>query len=171
MSSAESAWAWVSGVPSDLKTCTNKSGRPASKATKIFRRSSFRDIAASATASRVETPTRGSDAASPNPWAAAIPIRIPVKLPGPTVTPIRSRSLKSVAVSAMTSWIMGTRISEWPRSICWERCPRIAPSRQIAAEQAPIAVSNAKTIMTPPLRRSQIPAAPTRRLGIQDPAC
>ena len=48
-------------------------------------------VAEAASPARVEIPTTGTPSAAPSPWAKARPTRRPVKEPGPTVTPIRSR--------------------------------------------------------------------------------
>ena len=51
------------------------------------------------------------------PRAAAMPTRKPVKLPGPTVTAMRSSSEKSRRAAFMTRWISGISASAWPRVI------------------------------------------------------
>ena len=52
------------------------------------------------------------------PWAVAMPIRSPVKLPGPAVTARAEREAFSVSVTSNRASIMGRSFSEWvnPRS-------------------------------------------------------
>ena len=60
--------------------------------------------ATSASASPTVTPITGTPTASAMPCASARPARMPVKLPGPTVTATRSRSMpRAIAASASTS--------------------------------------------------------------------
>ena len=60
-------------------------------------------------------PTTGLPVASARPRAAATPTRTPVKLPGPTVTAMRSRSAKaSPAALHHVSAIIGISRSAWP---------------------------------------------------------
>src|SRR5882672_11371997 len=81
------------------------------------------------------------------PRAAAIPTRRPVKLPGPTVTAMRSRSENSQRPASITRAISGITASAWPRAMASDSLARIAPRSEsrTAAAQAPSAVSMART--------------------------
>ena len=74
-------------------------------------------ISGAAKAASVVIPTAGLAAAAAIPRAAAIPTRSPVKLPGPTVTAMRSSVAKSSVVSSRNRAIIGIRASAWPRAI------------------------------------------------------
>ena len=86
----------------------------------------------------VDRPTAGLPAASAMPRAAEMPTRSPVKLPGPTVTAMRSSSAKSQRAASITRAISGITASAWPRTIASDSLARIAPARvsSTAAEQA-----------------------------------
>ena len=85
-------------------------------------------------------------AAHDKPRAAAIPTRMPVKLPGPVVTAMRSMAVKSAPLISSTRAINGIRASAWPRAIGIDSRARIVPCSvsSTAAEQASSAVSMAK---------------------------
>ncbi len=75
-----------------------------------------------------------------------MPMRTPVKAPGPSVTAMRSRSQNSTAARAITAAIIGTRRSAWPVVIVsLSRASRRSPSRT-AAEQALPELSKARTL-------------------------
>ncbi len=101
-----------------------------------------------ATASKLVTPTSGNPEARAIPRAAASPIRSPVKAPGPTVTPSPSSWPNVMQDSSSTAWTMGIMASDCPRSIAAKRRATTAPSRQSAAEQAPVALSMPRIFMT-----------------------
>ena len=107
-------------------------------------------ISGAAKAASVDRPTAGLPAASAMPRAAAMPTRRPVKLPGPAVTAMRSRSAKSQrrrAPSRARSAASALRRGRAP-SAC-DSCAAIAPRSvsSTAAEQASSAVSMARTRM------------------------
>lgn len=87
------------------------------------------------------------------PRAAAMPTRSPVKLPGPTVTAMRSRSRESIRARSITRAISGISASAWPRAIA--SCSLASGSQRsvssTAAEQLSSAVSMARTRMIPEL--------------------
>ena len=111
-------------------------------------------------------PTTGLPAASAMPRAAAMPTRRPVKLPGPTVTAMRS-SLREVELaprpSRARSAASALRRGRAP-SLSF-RCAMIAPCSEskTAAEQASSAVSMARTRMLPTMIVSPAKAGPARR--------
>ena len=82
--------------------------------------SSSAAICGAAKEASVVSATIGFPAASAMPRAAATPTRIPVKLPGPIVTAIRSSSANSSFASLITWAIIGIRASAWPRSMARE---------------------------------------------------
>src|SRR3989304_1218951 len=100
-------------------------------------------------AASVERPTTGLLAARPMPRAAARPTRIPVKLPGPVVTAIRSTHAKSSPAAPSTRAISGINASACPRAIGMDSCAMIVSrsASSTAAEHASSAVSMAKTRM------------------------
>ena len=107
-----------------------------------------------ASAESVETPTAGLPAASAMPRAAEMPTRRPVKLPGPTVTAMRSSSANSQPrrvhdARDQRHHGLGVAAHHAERSLA-----RIAPrcESSTAAAQAPSAVSMARTRMTRPAR-------------------
>src|SRR3954465_12857838 len=102
-----------------------------------------------ANADNVESPIAGFALASAMPRAAEMPTRKPVKLPGPTVTAIRSRSANSQRAASITRAIIGITASAWPRSMPTDSLARIAPACEssTATAQAPSAVSMARTRM------------------------
>src|SRR5437588_3667356 len=102
-----------------------------------------------ASAASVDNPIAGLPAASAIPRAAEMPTRSPVKLPGPTVTAMRSSSVNSQRAASITRAMSGMTASAWPRSISRDSLARIAPAAEssTAAAQAPSAVSIARTRM------------------------
>ena len=67
-----------------------------------------------ATASKPVTPITGAPVACAIPRAAASPIRMPVKLPGPTVTAIMSSAEAGNPALCMTESTIGSSFSAWP---------------------------------------------------------
>ena len=100
-----------------------------------------------ASAASVVSPTAGLPVASAMPRAAATPTRNPVKLPGPTVTAMRSRAPNSMPAAFITAAIIGISASAWPRIIGSERLvsPPWRSVSSTAAAQALSAVSMART--------------------------
>ena len=87
-------------------------------------------------------------AASAMPRAAEMPTRSPVKLPGPVVTAMRSRSANSMSAAFITRAMSGITASAWPRvmaRVSLAVIPLLVSST--AAEQASSAVSMARTRM------------------------
>jgi hypothetical protein len=70
-----------------------------------------------AMASRVETATAGFSAAKANPLAAATPMRMPVKDPGPTDTAMASQSRTVRPVFFKIPSTMGIRVRLWVRPV------------------------------------------------------
>ena len=70
-----------------------------------------------AMASRVETPTAGLSAAKASPLAAATPMRIPVKDPGPAATATASMSAMVSSVFFKMPSTMGIRVRLWVRPV------------------------------------------------------
>src|ERR1700694_2758118 len=106
---------------------------------------------AAANAARVETPTAGFPLARAMPRAAAIPTLSPVKLPGPTVTAMRSRSSNRISAWSITRARSGMRASAWPRAIARLSCARTRSGIAMTpAAQASSAVSMARIRMDPP---------------------
>ncbi len=97
---------------------------------------------------KLVVPTTGRAAAKANARATEIPVRTPVKLPGPSDTANLLRSLNATPEATMTSAIIGRSRSECPLSIethCAAVCATPLESRQHnAAEQAPKQVSKAR---------------------------
>src|SRR6266699_2790072 len=84
------------------------------------------------------------------PRAAAIPTRSPVKLPGPTVTAMRSRSANPVPAWSITRARSGISASAWPRAIATLSCARTRSGiSMMPAAQASSAVSMARIRMDP----------------------
>src|SRR5262245_7230837 len=81
------------------------------------------------------------------PRAAEMPTRSPVKLPGPVVTAMRSRSANSMRPWSITRAITGISASAWPRVIRSVSRATIPPRpvSSTAAEQPSSAVSMART--------------------------
>jgi hypothetical protein len=102
-----------------------------------------------ANAARVDSPIAGLPAASARPRAAEIPTRSPVKLPGPTVTAMRSSSANSQPAASITRAISGIRASACPRSIAVASNATTMPAAasNTAAAQLASAVSMARTRM------------------------
>ncbi len=65
----------------------------------------------------MERPIAGLPAASAMPRVADIPTRSPVKLPGPVVTAMRSRSANSMSARSITRATSGISASAWPRAM------------------------------------------------------
>src|SRR5512135_1629686 len=99
-------------------------------------------------------------------------MRTPVKLPGPSVAAIRSRSRAAMQAAASTSATIGISASAWPRAIASCRACKLdaAPSvRNTAAEQAPMLVSRARMFMRASLNYSRhLVEIESRRAGEQD---
>ena len=100
--------------------------------------------------------------ASANARAAATPMRVPVNVPGPTVTAMRSRSIEvEAALSAIASPIIGISRSAWPVSNRSheeaERNDRTSPRRSATqTEQPSKQVSNARMFIgRHPIRRAR----------------
>ncbi len=93
-------------------------------------------------------PSAGTPLASARPRAAAMPMRKPVKAPGPTATAMRSSAAIGTAASLSTASIIGRSCSAWPRAIAAKRRAATRPSRSTAAEQPFPAVSKASTLTT-----------------------
>jgi hypothetical protein len=68
-------------------------------------------------ASRVETPTAGFSAAKASPLAAATPMRMPVKDPGPTATATAPQSSRRMPALARMPSTMGIRVRLWVRPV------------------------------------------------------
>src|SRR3954468_17710234 len=100
-----------------------------------------------ANAESVERPMAGLPAASAMPRAAEMPTRSPAKLPGPTVTAMRSSPANSQRAASITRAISGMMASAWPRCMPSDSLERIAPALEsrTAAAQAPSAGSMART--------------------------
>src|SRR6266516_4364938 len=82
------------------------------------------------------------------PRAAAIPTLSPVKLPGPTVTAMRSRSANPVPAWSITRARSGISASAWPRAIATLSCARTRSGiSMMPAAQASSAVSMARIRM------------------------
>ena len=84
---------------------------------------------------------------SASPRAAAMAMRTPVKLPGPSVAAMTSRAAKSRLASSITEASIGIKASAWPRVILSPRqkIARDPPfARSTAAPQAPMLVSSAR---------------------------
>ena len=94
--------------------------------------------ASPARASHPVTPTAGTAKPKANPRAAETAMRIPVKLPGPTPTPIASRSRQDFPASVSISSSIGIKRSACPRlmgSTC--SSSRWSPSSKAAAQCGP----------------------------------
>src|SRR5262249_28806432 len=100
-----------------------------------------------AKAASVDRPTAGLPVARAIPRAAAIPTRSPVKLPGPVVTAIRSRSVNSSCALCRICATSGIKASACPRCISKDSCTRRSARAvsSTATEQASSAVSMART--------------------------
>lgn len=70
-----------------------------------------------AMASRVDTATTGFSAAKASPLAAATPMRIPVKEPGPTATATASQSRTVRPVFFSMPSTMGIKVRLWVRPV------------------------------------------------------
>lgn len=114
---------------------------------------SDREPAPRASASKVLTPVTGMFRACANPRAVAMPMRRPVKLPGPTPTASRVTSSQPTPAAASASSAAPSR-----RAACAGRSPgagssrtsNTAPSRSSPATVDEVAVSSPRTITRPP---------------------
>src|SRR5690348_6961233 len=112
-----------------------------------------------ASASSVQTPRSGRPRLTPSPRAVAIPTRMPVKVPGPRPTAIRSTASQPPAAAAARSTSCSSPVAcrGRPRaeSPSCDSC-RTSPSRQAQATVSTVAVSKPTTI------RSALPRDPER---------
>src|SRR6056297_4001400 len=102
-------------------------------------------VATALTISKPDTPIAGTSSPSASPRAAATEMRMPVKFPGPTPTPIRSRSDQVTPASDRISSNRGIRRSAWPRPISSAREASTCPPDNKAAAQCAADVSNPRT--------------------------
>ena len=107
-----------------------------------------------ASASRVDTPTRGIPAAKQMPFAVASPMRMPVKDPGPTEQTMRWISRTGREISSRSRSTSGTRVGE----CC-------SPRRRVSATRAsPFTAAMASTSVAVSIARARvgtlIPEAP-----------
>src|SRR5262245_1882797 len=124
-----------------------------------------------ARAASVETPTACLPAASAMPRAAAIPTRNPVKLPGPTVTAMRSRSESRSAAWFMTRARSGIRASACPRAMAMLSCANTRSGVSMTpAAQTSSAVSIARIRMFPALQPAQCNTARDHTIPRPTPA-
>ena len=121
--------------------------RRASSATPRCRPSRRARGTAAARASMTVTPASGRFAAIAMARAAASPTRTPVKLPGPTVTAMRSSPAQARPLAAMVSRTMGTRRSACPRAIASPRPASTRPASTTATEQPARQQSKARSRM------------------------
>src|SRR6056297_1182163 len=94
--------------------------------------------------SKFDTPTAGTSSASASPRAADTEIRMPVKLPGPMPTAIRSRSAHVAPPLSSTSVSKGISRSACPRPMSSARATTHWSPRSKAAAQCAADVSNAR---------------------------
>ena len=87
-------------------------------------------------ASSVETPITGMPAPKARPLAAATPMRMPVKDPGPTATAMASQAARLRSAFFSIPSTMGMRVRLWVRPLHWKAEAKSAPSSVTAAEQA-----------------------------------
>ena len=103
-------------------------------------------------ASRVDTPMQGLSAAQAKPFTAAIPMRSPVKEPGPAATAMASISERVNSLFFSMSSTMGIKVRLWVRPVACQAVARGIPSCSTAQEAAFAVVSSARIIIgTPPL--------------------
>ena len=89
-----------------------------------------------AMASSVETPVHGFSSAHERPLTVAMPIRMPVKDPGPCAHAIRSISFSETPVFFSMSSAIGSRVLLCVSPLHWIDCANSSPSRTSAAEAA-----------------------------------
>ena len=100
----------------------------------------------------VETPAQGICRGRASPLTTESPMRSPVKLPGPLVTPSRSMSsiVSPQARSAVS--IMGSRVSLWVMPLLhWVSYSRVSSRKMATAADLP-AVSTARIFIQSPIR-------------------
>ena len=99
----------------------------------------------------METATNGKSAAKAKPCTVANPMRKPVKDPGPTVTPIASRSAMLTPASVTSSLTIAITNLVWERGSS-EYLNLRTPSTCNATEQAGVEVSTVKNdVITNPI--------------------
>ena len=104
-----------------------------------------------AMASRVDTPIQGLSAAQARPFTVAMPMRRPVKEPGPAATATASISSRVSSLFFSMSATMGIRVRLWVRPVHCQAVASGAPSRSTAQEAALAVVSRARIVIgTPP---------------------
>ncbi len=133
-----------SGRPSRSKSWTYRSARRLSRATRRQRSSRTASGTVAAAASKLLTPINGRRAASAIPRAAASPTRMPVKLPGPIVTAIRSSAETARPAARIASSTIGSNASAWPWAMSACRSASTSSPAATAAEQPLPAESTAR---------------------------
>ena len=100
-----------------------------------------------ARASRVDTPTMGFPDEAASPLTVLIPIRSPVKEPGPIVTPNPSMVSISNRLTSQTVSIMVIKCLEWVWLFADVNSAHTTPLSMIATLQLLVAVSRARIFM------------------------
>ena len=85
----------------------------------------------------MDAPTHIRFFGSARPFADAIPMRSPVKEPGPVATAMASISVKLSLTDDKTFSIIGKSVCEWVSFISEKELPTVFPSLITAAETGP----------------------------------
>ena len=102
-----------------------------------------------ATASKLVTPTARAPVASAIPRTAASPMRMPVKLPGPIVTPTMSSAAADNPDLRITASTIGNSLSVGPRAFAHRSAASTVSPAATTTEQPDPAESSASTICSP----------------------
>ena len=96
---------------------------------------------------------QGFSAPQARPLAAAMPMRRPVKDPGPTATAMASMSERARALFCSMASTIGIRVRLWVRPVCCQAEAMGVPSSATAQETALAEVSKARIFIAifPPL--------------------